>query len=546
MKRLFLILFCLPLCLQAEECHSWDGCGLKPNAKIRTLNLFINIIYDVHPERNPCPDNNGSWNNATNEGINNEAIPSYLLDTTFMNTVYIPGRLTGCMTRVYGESSFDSLQLTGDFMVVNIKESRIVDSNNMLFDYKKIITSAVNYMNTHGGLRTLYRQDTLQHYGTSITSPPAFVQVLFRNITANHGGLSVGQGYNTTINLGNILIHDTFCLVRSNGTVQCVGNTDMGKNPTSVVCHEMAHKLFGGNEFHTTGGNHRSENTDSQMPFLNIQDGYGLMGCANSSRVGCNGYERWRMHWKHPDAPEYITARDSTNSSHLISDISRADGNRTFRLRDFVTYGDVVRIRLPYTDSSACANQYIWLENHKVGQNGKLDFLQYSNEKTCRPAGASGIYAYYQIGRDTLTETYNSEIIDNNHRSPIWYGDERDNLRQIPAEGYYDYTLVTDSAHPYQVNCVDDHLHYYYHVQGAENPFNGYSDLEDQFQPDAGDDTLKKKHERPLWRKVVGNDILDGLVNLGDNADAFSCYSHINMGTNPSTCNAKIYYNYLY
>ena len=138
MKRLFLILFCLPLCLQAQECHSWDGCGLKPNAKIRTLNLFINIIYDVHPERNPCPDNNGSWNNATNEGINNEAIPSYLLYTTFMNTFYIPGRLTGCMTRVYGESSFDSLQLTGDFMVVNIKESRIVDSNNMLFDYKKV------------------------------------------------------------------------------------------------------------------------------------------------------------------------------------------------------------------------------------------------------------------------------------------------------------------------------------------------------------------------------------------------------------------------
>ena len=150
------------------------------------------------------------------------------------------------------------------------------------------------------------------------------------------------------------------------GTTQCVGNADIGKNPTSIVCHEISHKLFGGNEFHTSGGNHRG--SMELMPFLNIQDGYGLMGCANSSLVGCNGYERWRMHWRHPDAPDYITARDSTNSSHLISDISRADGNRTFRLRDFVTYGDAVRIRLPYTDSSACANQYIWLENHKVGQ----------------------------------------------------------------------------------------------------------------------------------------------------------------------------------
>ncbi len=101
MKKLFfLFLLCLPFCLQAQdpynptvptitEKHSWDGCGLKPNAKIRMLNIFINIIYDVHPERNPCPDNDGSWINAEHEGINNEAIPTYLLDTTFMNTVYI-------------------------------------------------------------------------------------------------------------------------------------------------------------------------------------------------------------------------------------------------------------------------------------------------------------------------------------------------------------------------------------------------------------------------------------------------------------------------
>ncbi|MBR5665824.1 MAG: hypothetical protein IKX13_08770, partial [Bacteroidales bacterium] len=195
------------------------------------------------------------------------------------------------------------------------------------------------------------------------------------------------------------------------------------------------------------------------MPFLTLQGGYGLMGCTNTSLVCCNGYERWRMHWKHPDAPDYITARDSTSTSHVVSDISRADGNRTFRLRNFVTWGDAVRIRLPYTDSSACSNQYIWLENHKVGQNGKLDFLQHSNENTCRPKGASGIYAYYQIGRDTLVGS----------KKTVWYGDERDNLRQIPAEGYHDYTLVTDSAHSYLLNCINYQTHYYYHVQGTEN-----------------------------------------------------------------------------
>ena len=147
MKKLLYLLCFLPLCLQAQTprtvYHSWDGKGLKPNAKIRTLNLFINIIYDVLPDTNPCRNDTIVWKNAINEGINNEAIPSYLLDTSFMNTVYIPDRLTGCMTRVYGESSFDSLQLTGDFMVVNIKESRVTDTLNLSFKYENIINSKV-------------------------------------------------------------------------------------------------------------------------------------------------------------------------------------------------------------------------------------------------------------------------------------------------------------------------------------------------------------------------------------------------------------------
>ena len=104
MKKLLFLLCFLPFFLPAQTprtvYHSWDGDGMRPNAKIRTLNIFINIIYDVLPDTNPCRNDTTVWKNAFNEGINNEAIPSYLSDITFMNTVYIPGRLTGCMTRV--------------------------------------------------------------------------------------------------------------------------------------------------------------------------------------------------------------------------------------------------------------------------------------------------------------------------------------------------------------------------------------------------------------------------------------------------------------
>ena len=559
MKKMLFALCFLPFCLSAQTTAqttcSWSGNGLSPNSRVRTLNLFINIIYDVHPEQEPLPEDNGIWDRAGHEGINNEAIPSYLLDTTMLNTVYIPGALTGCITLVYGESSFDSLQITGDFAVVNIRESRVLENQDP-HDYfyytgivtcQEIISAAIRHINGQGGLQTLYGHNCGWQYGFSNARKPrfvfpddgtAFIQVFFRNLTENFGNYVIGQGGGSSFHRDSILMGDTLFPFSGNGTVQCVGNVDLGQDPTSVVCHEIAHSLFGGNGFHTSGGNHRG--SCERMPFLTVQGGYGLMGCINSSLVCCNGYERWRMHWKHPDAPDYITARDSSNSFHLVSDISRAEGSQTFRLRDFVTYGDAVRIRLPYTDSSVCSNQYIWLENHKIGQNGRLDFMQYGRQPCCgHPAGAAGIYAYYQIGRDTLCDT----LARFHSLSYLHNPDERDNLRQIPAEGFHDYTLVTDSAHPYRIPCLDG-LHHYHLVQVAENPFNGYSDLERQFHPAADDDTLLLRQERIPWRKVAGSDTTD-LPFHGDNADAFSTAAHLNMGTNPSTCNAKAYYNYL-
>ena len=228
MKKLLFLLCFLPFFLPAQTprtvYHSWDGDGMRPNAKIRTLNIFINIIYDVLPDTNPCRNDTTVWKNAFNEGINNEAIPSYLSDITFMNTVYIPGRLTGCMTRVYGESSFDSLQITGDFVVVNIKESRVTDTLNLSFEYNNIIKTALQYINTHGGLQTLYGHDLGWHYGFSNPVITPYFQVLFRNITPKYGGLSGGQGYSGYFDLGTIKIGDTLYHLAGNGTIQGVGN----------------------------------------------------------------------------------------------------------------------------------------------------------------------------------------------------------------------------------------------------------------------------------------------------------------------------------
>ncbi len=500
MKKVLLFLVCFVPIFLFSQSHSWDGMGIRSDEKIHYLNIFVNIIYDVHPECNDQFQNSQFWppiSDPALEGINNAAIPTYLLD--WMDTVYVPGQLHGSCTRLYGESSFDSLQITGDFIVVNLRESTVL--NHGSFNRYNIKIVALNMISDNSAV-TLYGRKHLEDFNA--------MNVLIRNITLAYGGINPGSGS------GGV------------STLQCVGDGDFFANPTNIVTHEISHGLFGTNDFHTSGGNHRD--VGCAMPFLNIQGGYGLMGAANSGLVGCNGYERWRMHWKHPQAVDYISARNTSNTASVVSDISIEDGNKSFLLRDFVTYGDVVRIKLPYKDSENSPNQYIWLENHKIGENDKLDYLQYSNTHSCRPRGAAGIYAYYQVGRDVLEGT-NSQVWDS-------YG--RDNLRIISAEGFHDYVVVEDN---YNLHCVSDNSHSYAMVRGKANPFGGYNDQEKQIVPADEDTVLYVANELAPWRIVVEGQNRDFIPFIGDNSDAFTGHTVINMGTNPSTCNTRTFHS---
>ena len=518
MKRLA-IYICLfwPLLLFSQS-YSWQGNGISSNEKLHYLNIFVNIIYDEHPEYNEQFSDTTYWppvTDTTLEGINTAAIPTYLLN--WMDTVYVPGNLKGTCTRLYGESSFDSLQLTGDFVVVNIREKTVLRHGN--FHYWVICSVALSMLQQANSF-SIFKHLSLSDFNAR--------NFLIRNITQNYGGINPSCGY------GGI------------NTIQCVGDGNFPANPTGIVSHEISHGLFGTNDFHTSGGNHRG--TGCTMPFMNIQGGHGLMGAAGSGLVSCNGYERWRMHWKHPSSPYYIGARNYLNTTPVNSDISKADGTKSFVLRDFVTYGDAVRIQLPYKDSTITPNQYIWLEFHNVGHNNKLDFLQYSNTN-CLYQGTPGIYAYYQIGRDIL------EGPD----SLVWDEINRDNLRVISNEGYWDYTQY---QYPVDTDfvCTGWGEYKYYYAPEYSNAFCGYQDQECFIVPkwydtDLGntvdsvfDQGLFVGTERRIREESAHNMMKNGvrvtysMPSIGDSLDAFSSHRRINMGTNPSTCNAKTYY----
>lgn len=545
-RRAFLLTILIFLQLlsygQSTIYHSWDGKDIANNSKLMTLNIFVNVIYDEHPDTNKVDTT--FWPEVTDtlkEGVNREGtIPSYLLD--FMDTVYVCGNTHGCMTRLYGESSFDSLQITGDFIVVNVRESRVLNTYHQ-FKYNYIVKTAVDVINDRG-FSTLYGHNSINYYDYKNNNQFYFTQFLIRNISNAYGNLGQGSGHNNYY-LGNIhiTINNVNYGFSGKHTLQNIGGYDISKNPTSIVTHEISHSLYGTNDFHTSGGNHRGPGCT--MPWMNIQGGYGLMGAANSGLVGCNGYERWRMHWKHPSAPYYISARNIVNTDYVNSDISKEDGSQWFTLRDFVTYGDAVRIKLPYKDSIHTPNQYIWLEFHNVGNNDKLDFLQHTVYDTCLHQASSGIYAYYQIGRDVLEET-NSNL--------VWDQINRDNLRIISNEGFWDFVQY---PLPYDTDfvCTDWTRDVFYYVPEYSNAFCGYQDQEKFIVPKWYDKDLGNTHDtigtelqckirEYTARNMIKNGVPEShnIMFVGDALDAFSSHRKINMGTNPSTCNAKTCY----
>ena len=450
-----------------------------------------------------------------------------------------PNSVSGFQTRLMYESSFGNFIVLGDFIVVNIKQSTITPTytNHPYgadFNRNTLVNKAIDLINNNGGLSTIFGHDLISDYDINYVSGDGtadFTQIFLRNTRItddyNHGDLNAGSGYGGLPDTYYIDASGGNRLKTSKGTIQCVGQYDLSME-SKIVTHELCHSLFGDNSFHTSGGNHYG--TSTAVSSIGLQGGYGLMGCAGSSLTSCNGYERWRMHWK---SSTYNTSTYYIAANNVNSDIQKSDGNKTFIIRDFVATGDAVRIKLPYKDNSNCSNQYIWLENHQVGNNNKIDYLRYSNTNDCRNQGTAGIYAYIQIGRDVLESTSNLEV---------WPGNETDNLKQITAEGNWDMTLMQSSTY----DCVawSPSPTARTEMLNLENPFMGYNDLQYHFFDATGTtQTLCSNNGDFSWKKYYNTTKYnDSLPFLGDIHDAFTGTMSIGVGTNPSTCNLATYY----
>lgn len=527
MKKYFLIfLLFLSQIVSAQKVYkSTNGWRINPRGTYRSLNIFINIVYDQTPEKDPSKNSQKEDWQIGKLGEINVNPPKKLINFIDTNYTCLDSVKSG-ITRLYAESSLEQFILLGDFISVDVAQSAITPKRKgRSFSWYGALKIALETINKNGGLKTIFGYENIEEYDRNKDRKIDILQIIFRNSIKTkdyyYGSFTGGQGQ--TGKLGRnlkIKVKDslyTFDIYTAQGS----GGYATSETPNGILTHEFSHNFFGSNAAHSSGGNHYGGGQVST--FMGVEAGYGLMGSYNISLTSCNAYERWRVGWL---SKKYNPKQYPIAANEEFSDIEKKNGNKIFTLRDFVTTGDAVRIRLPYRSPKSPV-QFIWLENHQVGKNNKIDHL-YHNYNKCRSDGKAGIYAYLQIGKDKREGSLNEVF-------PYY---EADHLKMMSADGYWDYKNRGDTTFycvkwPPTGMCNQEYL---------PNPFCGDHDQSTHFFNDTSD-ILLLKHGK-FAEVVIREDgtYQDNLVYLGDTSDAFSGRQTIKISTNPASVNSTTFY----
>lgn len=302
------------------------------------------------------------------------------------------------------------------------------------------------------------------------------------------------------------------------GALICAGNIN---TPTHIIRHEYAHMLLGGNDFHTCGGG----KADSHNYWIPQTGGWALLGLYESSLMCWNAWDRYRLGWYDPNNAYDISARAADGTTEVNGDIDSNSSNNVFVLRDFVTTGDALRIKLPFIDTINEYQEWIWLENHQgvANNNVVFDQWQYQGYNECVDSLVPGIMAYVQINSNTRTSTDYKKI----------YSQFADYLNPIMANGLWDrffpvYTVGNECVSSANVRPF---------IREHENPLTGGSDQSHYTYDINGDDNIRYDDQLNNWVEYDGNNYFKNLFQLGHGSHSFTLHGNnkIGISTNPSS-----------
>lgn len=532
---LFLVLFIgTPLFVNGQE--SKNGHKVTPRGTIRVLVVFAELVGGC----GGTPTNN--WPTGTAAPPNADMYLDYVVNSTPVTK----------LTKYYKDISLGEYNVIGDYYNGTVQ---VPCSLYNSYSYPYNIGSAImqlnndwqpvggNYLTKHGlNLNSFDDYPTVADGAVKLPGNPDGVidvtVILWRNtpngLFSCGGGLGIGNEF---VNYGSqIPLKGKY--VNVFGSWEFCPDTYPDRYDDFFIA-EYFHSLFGGNNFHTGGG------AASGTFMFDATASWSTSAQSGSvSNIVC-GWDRKYMNWK--GSRQYPISALNQSAQEVVSDISVTTNPNIsyYVLRDFVTVGDAIRIKLPHFNWQADGdkkNQYLWLENHQL-------VSEFDRNKGTPPYSSCtqwvpGLYAYIQVGKDILSgpNLYNG----NSSASPNALNDW---LYPLPAEGMWDFFYSLSDNNINSNNCAWGNKSTPYSISypnatRKSNPFTGYNDAYGFIDSDNNGTIFQNSNDdiyQPRWQKwpgipTVGSPPLPTIPGWGDGLDAFTQLNQkISMATNPST-----------
>ncbi|MEX2596587.1 MAG: T9SS type A sorting domain-containing protein [Salibacteraceae bacterium] len=491
-RTILLILFFRLAFNVNAQVESRNGWAITPVGELRVLIIYAEINYPTATKN----DDKYEWDQGDLPTWANQRFDHQWT-----------GSPSGDMTKFFYEMSLGNYIVLGDYIdqPITVDSADVINIGN----HASVASAVISEANTLGSL------NTQQGYGFNDfdfwDDAPAFgaprnntgndsydhVMIFLRN-WAEQSASAVIPG-NIPVNLYS-KPSDTYSVFQSN-------SFDIRK-------HEYGHLLLGNNNFHSSGGH---DNTSIPSYFIPNQGGWGIMGNAASSIKTINAWERRRLDWKAAGRSMNISCLDGGTEISTDLDALNPSHQNAYKLRDFVTTGDAIRIKLPFLPEDEF-QQWLWIENHQ----GLTEFDNHENVG-CQTPFQKGLYMYIQVDRDSLEggETFDGFA---------------DFIKPLPASGMFDVELLGDTFEYCFGSANNEHrIHDYTH----NNPLAGYSDLQNTDYDKNNDGHIMGPERTANFSDIESGSWQDQWAWRGHTRHAFhngfGGNNKIGIATNPST-----------
>ena len=222
-------------------------------------------------------------------------------------------------------------------------------------------------------------------------------------------------GPNSGIQIGNYTFNSGAGFTNASG-----GGTAFGKQ--GFFLHEISHELF-------SCPHYMGANATIGARLQGMSNGYGMMAGYGRQIMTANGFERWLLGWIELTSG---AAQDNTD----IIDVSSLVNGGVYTLRDFVTTGDVIRVKVPGS------NEYLWIENHQ----GESVF----DESELAGQGFPGMIPNQEVipNMEPGIHMFVENVLSNRNlisSSMGWALGKVNGLKVLSAQGNYDYERSIDA-----------------------------------------------------------------------------------------------------